>query len=287
MAEQRQQPPGTSESHRQARRRLVKALAAAGGAFGAATLLPTRWTKPVIDSILVPLHAQGSPINGLFSTASVPTFSLVDLVVPRGGPGLIDYVRRKATMPVVAHGDAVVQVYVDEFADVAMAVDVVDNAKTRRYSICNAVDTVLVHAAVAPAFLRALCERWGPTVTLLADERARSVLADCAGTDVPIEPAREEHWRTEHLALRAGIRIVTGPAAGRELDLAKPMTTLGKPGKQVAAITRRQQGYFVAHVEGDAYPLLNGAPIGPQGRLLREDDVVEVAGIRMQFFLRG
>lgn len=88
-------------------------------------------------------------------------------------------------------------------------------------------------------------------------------------------------------AAPAGIRIVNGPAAGRELDLAKPMTTLGKPGKQVAAITRRQQGYFIAHVEGDAYPLVNGAPIEPQGRLLRENDVVEVAGIRMQFFLRG
>ncbi|WP_332672898.1 FHA domain-containing protein [Aromatoleum sp.] len=85
----------------------------------------------------------------------------------------------------------------------------------------------------------------------------------------------------------ACIRIVSGPAAGRELDLAKPMTTLGKPGQQVAAITRRQQGYFIAHVEGDAYPLVNGAPIDAQGRLLREHDVVEVAGIRMQFFLRG
>lgn len=88
-------------------------------------------------------------------------------------------------------------------------------------------------------------------------------------------------------AAAAGIRIVNGPAAGRELDLAKPMTTLGKPGKQVAAITRRQQGYFIAHVEGDQYPLVNGAAIEPQGRLLRENDFIEVAGIRMQFFLRG
>ncbi len=88
-------------------------------------------------------------------------------------------------------------------------------------------------------------------------------------------------------AASAGVRIVSGPAAGRELDLAKPMTTLGKPGKQVAAITRRQQGYFVAHVEGDAYPLVNGGAIEPQGQLLRDNDFIEVAGIRMQFFLRG
>jgi glutamate-5-semialdehyde dehydrogenase len=133
---------------------------------------------------------------------------LVDLVVPRGGPGLIDYVRRKATMPVVAHGDAVVQIYVDASADIPKSLAIVDNAKTRRYSICNAVDTLLVHEAIAPAFLRALCGRWGSTVTLIGDERARDVLADCAGGEVPIEAATEETWRTEHLALRVGIRIV-------------------------------------------------------------------------------
>ncbi len=133
---------------------------------------------------------------------------LVDIVVPRGGPALIDYVRRNATMPVIAHGDAVVQTYIDEFADLAMAVEVVDNAKTRRYSICNAVDTLLVHAAIAPAFLRALCGRWGPSVALIGDGRAREILADCASSEVLIESATEETWRTEHLALRVGIRIV-------------------------------------------------------------------------------
>jgi glutamate-5-semialdehyde dehydrogenase len=133
---------------------------------------------------------------------------LIDLVVPRGGPGLIDYVRRKATMPVVAHGDAVVQIYVDEFADLGMAVEIVDNAKTRRYSICNAVDTLLVHEAIAPGFLRALCERWGGGVELLGDDRARALLADCAGAEIRIRPATDEDWRTEHLALRVGIRIV-------------------------------------------------------------------------------
>jgi glutamate-5-semialdehyde dehydrogenase len=133
---------------------------------------------------------------------------LVDIVVPRGGPALIDYVRRNATMPVVAHGDAVVQIYVDDSADLAMAVDVVDNAKRRRYSICNAVDTLLIHANIAPAFLRVLCQRWRDTVTLITDDRARSLLTDCAGPEVPIEPATADTWRTEHLALRVGIRIV-------------------------------------------------------------------------------
>ncbi len=133
---------------------------------------------------------------------------LVDIIVPRGGPELIEYVRRKATMPVIAHGDAVVNIYVDEQVDLAMAITVVDNAKTRRYSICNAVDTVLVHAGVAPAFLAALGERWGGKVALLADGRARSLLADHAAAGHPVADATEEDWRTEHLALKVGVRIV-------------------------------------------------------------------------------
>jgi glutamate-5-semialdehyde dehydrogenase len=130
---------------------------------------------------------------------------LVDIIVPRGGPGLIDYVRRKATMPVVAHGDAVVQIYVDASADLDKAVTVVDNAKTRRYSICNAVDTLLVHEAIAPAFLARLAAHWGTKVTFLPDARAAALLPP--GT--PGEPASETTWRTEHLALRVGVRVVS------------------------------------------------------------------------------
>ncbi len=130
---------------------------------------------------------------------------LVDVVVPRGGSQLIDYVRRTATMPVIAHGDAVVQVYVDEFADLDLAERVVDNAKTRRYSICNAVDTLLVHRAIAEPFLRRMAARWGSKVTFIADESAYGLLQD---TGAPLEQATEATWRTEHLALRVGVRIV-------------------------------------------------------------------------------
>jgi glutamate-5-semialdehyde dehydrogenase len=131
---------------------------------------------------------------------------LIDIIVPRGGAELIDYVRQNATMPVVAHGDAVVQIYVDEDVDLAMAVDVVDNAKTRRYSICNAVDTLLVHEAVAPAFLDRLTDRWGDRVTLIADARAAQILSRRTGAGV--EQATAETWSTEHLAMRVGVRIV-------------------------------------------------------------------------------
>ena len=131
---------------------------------------------------------------------------LIDLVVPRGGAQLIDHVRRNATMPVVAHGDAVVQIYVDSRVDLEQAVAIVDNAKTRRYSICNAVDTLLVHENVAPAFLGRLVGKWGPKVTFIGDSRAREVLERAGASD--IEPATQETWKTEHLALRVGVRIV-------------------------------------------------------------------------------
>ncbi len=137
---------------------------------------------------------------------------LIDLMIPRGGAGLIDHVRATATMPVVAHGAAVSHTYVDAAADPAMALVVVDNAKTRRYSICNALDTLLVHEAVAPRFLPLLAERWAGKVTLLGDGRALDLLARLdAPPALAVEPAREGDWDVEHLALRAGVRVVASP----------------------------------------------------------------------------
>ncbi|MEO9254375.1 MAG: glutamate-5-semialdehyde dehydrogenase, partial [Tepidiformaceae bacterium] len=131
---------------------------------------------------------------------------LIDVMVPRGGAQLIEYVRQNATMPVVAHGEAVVQIYVDQFADLDLATNVIDNAKTRRYSICNAVDTLLVQAPIAPQLLHRLAALWGPKVTLIADDRAYALLGLVSNID--LERADEATWRTEHLALRLGVRIV-------------------------------------------------------------------------------
>ena len=133
---------------------------------------------------------------------------VVDLMVPRGGAGLIDYVRQNATMPVVAHGEAVSHTYVDAEADLAMALEVVDNAKTRRYSICNALDTLLVHEAVAPELLRSLGGRWAGTVTLLGDDDSLRLLAGLNVPGLSVEPAGPDDWDAEHLALRAGVRVV-------------------------------------------------------------------------------
>jgi pSer/pThr/pTyr-binding forkhead associated (FHA) protein len=85
----------------------------------------------------------------------------------------------------------------------------------------------------------------------------------------------------------AKLQVLSGKFAGRELELTKALTTLGRPGVQVAAITRRAEGYYIVHVEsgkdGD-YPLVNGQPIGAQARKLSDNDVVQLAGVKMGFF---
>jgi len=83
------------------------------------------------------------------------------------------------------------------------------------------------------------------------------------------------------------IQILTGPSAGKELDLVKNLTTLGKPGVQVAVITRRPQGYFITHVEGANFPIVNGKTLDAQAHPLRDHDVVELAGVKMEFFHKG
>ncbi len=86
----------------------------------------------------------------------------------------------------------------------------------------------------------------------------------------------------------AKLQVLSGAFAGRELELTKALTTLGRPGVQVAAITRRAEGYYIVHVEsgteGD-FPLVNGQPIGPQARKLTDNDVVQLAGVKMGFFV--
>jgi len=85
----------------------------------------------------------------------------------------------------------------------------------------------------------------------------------------------------------AKLQVLSGAFAGRELELTKALTTLGRPGVQVAAITRRAEGYYIVHVESgeeDDFPLVNGQPIGAQARKLSDNDVVQLAGVKMGFF---
>jgi predicted component of type VI protein secretion system len=85
----------------------------------------------------------------------------------------------------------------------------------------------------------------------------------------------------------AAIQILTGPSAGKELELVKNLTTLGKPGVQVAVITRRPHGYFITHVEGAHFPIINGKALDAQAHQLNDHDVVELAGVKMEFFLKN
>ena len=113
-------------------------------------------------------------------------------------------------------------------------------------------------------------------------ERIRAAVSD-AGTTA----SRRSFSNGAPTIKKAKLQVLSGAFAGRELELTKALTTLGRPGVQVAAITRRAEGYFIVHVdsEGDEnFPLVNGAKIGAQARKLSDNDVIQLAGVKMGFF---
>jgi pSer/pThr/pTyr-binding forkhead associated (FHA) protein len=83
------------------------------------------------------------------------------------------------------------------------------------------------------------------------------------------------------------IQILSGGNAGKEMELTKTLTTLGKPGVQVAVIARRPHGYFITHVEGASFPVINGKSLDAQAHQLADHDVIELAGVKMEFFIKG
>ena len=84
----------------------------------------------------------------------------------------------------------------------------------------------------------------------------------------------------------SAIQVLSGAAAGRTLDLTKNLTTIGKPGVQVAVITRRPTGFFITHVEGTVFPTINGVALSGQAKQLVDHDLIEIAGIKMEFFYK-
>lgn len=131
----------------------------------------------------------------------------VDVLIPRGGSGLIQNVVNNATIPVIETGVGNCHIYVDEHADLAMAVKVVFNAKTQRISVCNACESLLVHKNIVKDFLpmlqKALAEK---NVELRADEVCYSVLDDSVGK---VEKATEEDWAKEYLDYILSIKVVS------------------------------------------------------------------------------
>ncbi|HET6953559.1 MAG TPA: glutamate-5-semialdehyde dehydrogenase [Acidimicrobiales bacterium] len=127
---------------------------------------------------------------------------VIDCLIPRGGPSLIRSILDNATVPYVIDGDGNCHVYVDEWADLEMATDIVVNAKTQRPSVCNAAETLLVHAAVADEFLPRVADALDG-VELVGDEDTRALL----GTD-RVGAAGEDDWSQEFLALKLAVAVV-------------------------------------------------------------------------------
>jgi len=111
--------------------------------------------------------------------------------------------------------------------------------------------------------------------------------AAAAPGGAPAAPAAAPGAAPKPAHLLGAIQILSGSNAGKALELVKPLTTLGKPGVQVAVLTRRPQGYFITHVEGARQPSVNGQSIGTAPHALKDHDVIELAGVKMEFFVKG
>ncbi|MBA3477053.1 MAG: glutamate-5-semialdehyde dehydrogenase [Lautropia sp.] len=132
----------------------------------------------------------------------------VDVVIPRGGKSLIERIATQAPVPVIKHLDGICHVFIDESANTRMAIEVADNAKTQRYSPCNAMETLLVATAAAPRVLPELCRIYQQkSVELRGDEATCSLLTQHG---IACKPASDEDWRTEYLAPILSIRILGG-----------------------------------------------------------------------------
>lgn len=161
---------------------LSEAATAAGMPEGAIQFLDTSDRQAVQDLI----HLNG----------------LVDVVIPRGGAGLIKMVVMNATVPVIETGAGVCHTYVDASADVEMAVKIAYNAKVQRPSVCNAMETLLVHKAIADKFMPAMLAKYAEAgVEIRGDENVQSF-------DKAVVPVTEEDWATEYGDLRLSVKLV-------------------------------------------------------------------------------
>jgi glutamate-5-semialdehyde dehydrogenase len=142
----------------------------------------------------------------------------VDIIVPRGGKDLIERVMRESRIPMIKHLDGVCHVYIDDKADIDKAIRIADNAKTQRYGVCNAMETLLVNENIAPKVLPKLAKIYaGKGVELRGDEKARALAPG-------MKPAGEEDWYAEYLAPILAVRVV------KDLDAA--IEHIGRYGSQ-------------------------------------------------------
>ena len=153
----------------------------------------------------------------------------VDIIVPRGGKDLIERVMRESRIPTIKHLDGICHVYIDEGADPDKAIRIADNAKTQRYAVCNAMETLLVNEKIAPTVLPRLARIYADKgVELRGDAEARKLVA-------AMKPATEQDWHTEYLAPILAVRVV------KDLDAA--MNHIAKYGSQhTDAIVTEDEG---------------------------------------------
>jgi pSer/pThr/pTyr-binding forkhead associated (FHA) protein len=147
---------------------------------------------------------------------------------------------------------------------------------------------VLRPGAVKPAAAPAAAASAPPAPAGAAAPAATKAMGDTVAGQAPattIPPASAKPASAPQRS--AALQLLSGANAGKELDLTKPLTTLGKPGVQVAVITRRPQGFFITHVEGASFPVVNGKPLDAQAHALNDHDVIELAGVKMEFFLKA
>jgi len=133
--------------------------------------------------------------------------NIIDLIIPRGGVELIRFVKENATMPVVAGGIGVCHTYVDKSADIGKAVAIVFNAKVQRPTVCNALDTLLVHSDVAGHYLPLIAAEWAKaSVEMHCDERSLAILK--SNSSLKLVPATDDDWGKEFLSLVAAVKVV-------------------------------------------------------------------------------
>jgi glutamate-5-semialdehyde dehydrogenase len=159
------------------------------------------------------LHAAGLPetavqvVNTIDRAAVGELITMkefVDVIVPRGGKSLIERISAEAKVPVIKHLDGICHVYIDDEADLEKAISIADNAKTHRYGVCNAMETLLVAQSIADKVLPRLCSIYSDKgVELRGDESARAIIS-------AMQVATEEDWHTEYLAPILSVRVVSG-----------------------------------------------------------------------------
>ena len=157
----------------------------------------------------------------------------------------------------------------------AKAADFEKTMVLRPGSVKMATAAPVVSAPAGPAAA-------APVAAAAVAKNLSDTVAGQSATAAPVAPPKPAASPQKNAALQ----LLSGANAGKELDLTKPLTTLGKPGVQVAVITRRPQGFFITHVEGASFPVVNGKTLDAQAHSLNDHDVIELAGVKMEFFLK-